>query len=260
VQSPIPVERIEMPSAHEFVTRYVRRSRPVILAGAAQDWPARTRWTPAELARRFSDRSVPVVRAGRRGSFFDQRDGVTYDSLPVPTYVEAIAARRSDLYMIFRVHEHLPELLDDVRLPEVCARAAWFRARFWFAAEDTAGPLHADLPHNLYAQVIGRKQFLMAHHRQTARLYPFPPWSGIPNYSRVDAEQPDLARFPRFARVKLQLATLEPGDILYIPSLHWHQARALSDSASINLWWADGALREVVRLAEWFMKARGLNL
>jgi hypothetical protein len=29
---------------------------------------------------------------------------------------------------------------------------------------------------------------------------------------------------------------------------------------SINLWWADGALREVVRVAEWFMKVRGLSL
>jgi len=260
VQAPTLVERVEMPPAREFVARYVRRAQPVILAGAARHWPARTRWEPQELARRFSDRAVPVVRSGQGGSLFDPWNGVNYAPMTVRAYVEAVAEQRSDLYMIFRVQDHLSELLDDIEVPDVCARAAWFRARFWFAIDGTAGPLHADLPHNLYAQVVGRKQFLLAHYRHTARVYPFPPWSGVPNYCRVDPERPDLTRFPRFAGVKLELATLEPGDMLYIPSLYWHQARALSDSASINLWWADGVLRRVVSVAEWFMKARGLNL
>jgi hypothetical protein len=260
MQSPLRVERVAMPPAREFVARYVRRSRPVILAGAAEDWPARTRWTPEELGRRFGDRAVPVLRAQPGGSFYDAQAGLSYDPMPMREYLDAVTARRRALYMVFRVQEALPELLDDVRVPEVCARAAWFRQRFWFAMEGTGGPLHADLPHNLYGQVAGRKQFLMVHYHQTARVYPFPPWSGVPNYSRVDAERPDLVRFPRFARAQLQLATLEPGDMLYIPSLYWHQARALTDSISINLWWADGMLRAVVRLAEWFMRVRQLKL
>jgi hypothetical protein len=204
---------------------------------------------------------VPVVRLQSRNSYYAPQDGLTYtySSMPMRDYVNAVAARCTDLYMVFRTRESLPELLDDVRLPEVCARAGWFGSRFWFAMAGTGGPLHADLPHNLYAQIVGRKQFLMVHYYQTARVYPFAPWSGAPNYCRVDAEHPDLTRFPRFARAKVKQATLEPGDMLYIPSLYWHQARSLTDSVSINLWWADGVLRQVVRAAEWFMRARGLK-
>jgi hypothetical protein len=262
VQSPLPIERVEVPPLDEFVARYVRRSRPVVLAGAARDWPARTRWLPEELGRRFGDRPVPVVRRQSISSVVDARGALTYSYAPMPMreYLQAVADHRTELYMVFRTQDCLPELLDDVRLPDVCARASWFGSRFWFAMEGTGGPLHTDLPHNLYAQVVGRKQFLIAHYWQTGRVYPNAPWSGAPNYARVDAEQPDLERFPRFGRVQLKLASLEPGDMLYIPSLHWHQARSLTDSVSINLWWADGVLREVVRLAEWFMKVRGLKL
>jgi len=261
VQQPTPVERIDMPPAGEFVSRYVRRSRPVILAGAAKDWPARDRWTPEGLKKRFGDRVVPVIRR-QSGPECDDSGQLTYayDAMPVGDYVDAVAARRTDLYMVFRTQQSLPEMLDDVRLPDVCTRAAWFGSRFWFTMAGTGSGLHSDLPHNLYAQVVGRKQFLMVHHYQTPRVYPFPPWSGAPNFSRVDAEKPDLARFPRFAGAKLKLAELEPGDMLYIPSLYWHQARALSDSVSINLWWANGVLRQVIRAAEWFMKVRQLKL
>jgi lysine-specific demethylase 8 len=260
VHAPTLVERIEMPPLGEFVDRYVRHSRPVILAGAARDWPARTRWTPEELGRRFADRAVPVACHRTTNGYYDTQGlSHSYDPMPMREYLDAVAARRTELYMVFRTQEYLPELLDDVRLPDVCARAKWFGSRFWFAMADVGGPLHADLPHNLYAQVVGRKNFLLAHYYQTARVYPFAPWSGAPNYSRVDAERPDIKRFPRFAGVKLKLAELEPGDMLYIPSLYWHQARALTDSVSINLWWANGVLREVIRAAEWFMRLRSLK-
>src|SRR5262249_45248163 len=193
-EGPAPpwVGRVERPRAREFAARSAGRAQPVILAGAARHWPARTRWEPQELARRFSDRAVPVVRSGQGGSLFDPWNGVNYAPMTVRAYVEAVAEQRSDLYMIFRVQDHLSELLDDSEVPDVWARAGWFGARFWFAIDGTAGPLHADLPHNLYAQVVGRKQFLLAHYRHTARVYPFPPWSGVPNYCRVDPERPDL--------------------------------------------------------------------
>ena len=260
MERPTPIERIGLPPGDEFVARYVRKSRPVILAGAARDWPALKSWMPDELARRFSDRVVPVLRTRSDGGFYNAEGGMNYDRMSMGEYVDALHARRRELYMVFHIQEALPELLEDVHVPELCRRAAWFWPRFWFGMGGTGGPLHADLPHNLYMQAVGRKQFTLVHYHQTARVYPFPPWSGIPNFSQVDAEEPDLDRFPRFARATRQVAELEPGDMLYIPSLYWHQPRALTDSVSINLWWANGALREVVRAAEWFMRKRQLKL
>ena len=88
--------------------------------------------------------------------------------------------------------------------------------------------------------------------------HPF--YSGVPNYSPVDAEQPDLSRFPRFRGAPLRRAVVEPGDLLYIPSLWWHQAHSLTTSISVNVWWLRGPMVAVARLAELYMRVRGLNL
>jgi hypothetical protein len=82
----------------------------------------------------------------------------------------------------------------------------------------------------------------------------------VPNYARADAEEPDLDRHPKVLRTDRFVADLEPGDLLYIPAMWWHQARTITTSMSINLWWANGWRFGVVRAAEMFMKLRGLKL
>lgn len=255
-----PVERIAPPSVEEFEARYRRPGRPVILRGAIDDWPAMRRWSSEYLKRRFGDREVPVIRS-RHGSMYTAQGGLFYERIRFGDYVDQLAGGRPlDLYMVFRVHEALPELFDDIVRPAYCRGAGWYRARFWFAAPDTKGPLHRDLPDNLYAQIAGRKQFVMVDRGLTRMVHRHAFYSGVPNYSPVDAEEPDLRRHPRFRDAPRQLAVLEPGDLFYIPRRWWHQARSLSTSLSVNLWWARGPLVPVVRAAEMFMRLRDLKL
>jgi lysine-specific demethylase 8 len=255
-----PVERIDPPSPEDFQTRYVARSRPVILRGAIDDWPAMKLWSFDYFRRRFGDRLVPAVR-NKGGSMYDARDGLHYERVRVRDYLDLLAdAKPIDLYMLFRVHEAMPELSDDVVRPAYCRDAGWFRSRFWFAAPDTKGPLHRDIPQNLYAQIVGHKDFVLLDRRLTRMVHRHPFYSGVPNYSPVDAEAPDLSRYPRFAGAPLMVASLEPGDLFYIPSMWWHQAHSLDVSISVNLWWVTGPLVAVARAAELFMKARNLQL
>lgn len=255
-----PIERIAPPTPAEFEARYVRRSRPVILRGAIDHWPAMRAWSRDALKRRFGDRRVPVIRR-KRGALYDERAGLFYERIRFADYVDLLdAARPLDLYMVLRVHEELPELFDDIVRPVYCQGARWFRARFWFAAPDTKGPLHRDLPDNLYAQVSGRKQFVLLDRQLTRMVHRHPFHSGVPNYSPVDAEEPDLDRHPRFRDAPRLLASLEPGDLFYIPSLWWHQARSLDTSLSVNLWWARGPFAPLLRAAELFLRLRDLKL
>lgn len=256
-----PIERISPPSPKEFEARYVKASRPVILAGAIDHWPAMKKWSLDYFKCRFGDRMVPAGRA-RDKSLYDSANGVRYETIRVADYVDLLTeARPIDLYMAFRVHEALPELLDDLVRPDYCREAPWFRSRFWFAAPDTGGPLHRDLPENLYAQISGRKQFILLDKKHTRMVHQHPFYSGTPNYSPVNAEAPDLNRYPRFRDAPLMIATLEPGDLFFIPSLWWHQAHSLSTSISVNLWWVNwGPMLAVVKAAEAFMRIRDLKL
>ena len=257
----VPIERVEAPTREAFLQRWVRPSRPVVIRGALDGWRATRAWSIAHLRERFGDRVVPAARRKGAYGFFDPERGVHYEEVRLAEYLDAIeGGGTSDLYVAFPVREHLPELLDDIERPPYCKDARWFRARFWCAGEGTRSVLHRDLPENLYAQIVGRKRFVLVNRREHARVYPFSIFTKVPNYARVDAEEPDLAAFPRFTGVERLVCDLEPGDLFYIPSLWWHQARSLTPSAAINLWWADGALHAVIKAAETFMRVRELRL
>ena len=63
-----------------------------------------------------------------------------------------------------------------------------------------------------------------------------------PTQSQVDLELEDPAlaiKFPRFSVVRGWETTLEPGDMLYIPALWWHQVLSTKQSISINCFWGD---------------------
>ncbi len=259
-ESAAEVPRISPPSPESFQAEFVEPSRPVILRGAITDWPAMQSWSLEYLKERFGERELPVVRE-KGGLHYDARGGLHYERILFGDYCDLIAdGRPHDLYVTVRVDEQLPELFDDIRPLAYTADPPWARSRFWLGAADTKLPLHRDLPENLYAQIRGRKQFLLLDKRLTRMVYRHAFYSGVPNYSPVDAEQPDLSRHPRFRGAPLLRAVVEPGDLLYIPSMWWHQARSLTMSMSINLWWLHGPRVAIARLAELYMRLRKLNL
>jgi hypothetical protein len=92
--------------------------------------------------------------------------------------------------------------------------------------------------------VAGRRRFTLFPPEQLANLYvgplDFAPAGQA--ISLVDLENPDLDRFPRFAEalVHAQSAELQPGDIIYIPSMWWHHVQGLESlNVLINHWWRD---------------------
>ena len=205
-------------------------------------------------------RQVTAVRT-QNGRLYDQRGGLNYEPIRLADYVDLLAAGGPvDLHVVFRVHEVLPELFEDVVRPRYCGDARWFRSKFFLDGPGTKGLLHRDLPENLYAQIFGRKRFILLDRRRTRMVHRHSFLSGVPNFSPVDAGEPDLARYPRFRDAPLMVAEIEAGDLLYIPSLWWHQAEAVETCVAVNQWWARGAMLGVVKAAELFMRARELRL
>lgn len=48
---------------------------------------------------------------------------------------------------------------------------------------------------------------------------------------------PDLRRFPGFARAEGTLITLEPGDVFYLPNGYWHGGLHDGLTVGVNFWW-----------------------
>lgn len=97
---------------------------------------------------------------------------------------------------------------------------------------------HYDEQHNLYAQLYGRKRAMLISPAHWNKLYPFPVGHAADRQSQVDAYEPNLARYPRFAEVEGVDCVLEPGDILYMPEMWFHmfENKYEPHSMSVTFW------------------------
>ena len=94
-------------SAVEFVDRYERRNRPVLLKGACAHWPALNRWTQEGLLRACAAAGEPKFRCG--GFLFTLQGYLAYAT-----------ALRDDqpLYLFDRdFFDKVPEMLQDFEVP-----------------------------------------------------------------------------------------------------------------------------------------------
>jgi hypothetical protein len=103
---------------------------------------------------------------------------------------------------------------------------------------------HNDFPHNLACCAVGRRRFTLFPPDQFANLYVGPldhTPAGRP-VSMVDLKQPGFDQYPRFreALASAEVAELEPGDAIFIPSMWWHHVEALDPfNVLVNYWWRD---------------------
>ncbi|RYG49769.1 cupin-like domain-containing protein [archaeon] len=105
----------------------------------------------------------------------------------------------------------------------------------WLGPGGTVSCLHWDAPHNLLAQVFGRKRIRLYAPLATRDMYAAD--APMQNTSRVDVECVDAAQFPHFPATPDYDFILEAGDMVYIPPGWWHHVRSLDAACSLSFWW-----------------------
>lgn len=103
---------------------------------------------------------------------------------------------------------------------------------------------HNDFPYNLACVAVGRRRFTLFPPDQFRNLY-LGPVDNTPAgraVSMVDFHRPDFKAHPQFreALAHAQVAELEPGDAIFIPSMWWHHVEALDAfNVLVNYWWRE---------------------
>lgn len=227
--------------------------RPVVMRGMVSDWPIVRSGPrlPAYLQRFETARPVNAIQgdAAMKGRFFysDDLKGFNFRriQLPLSALLDRLAKGGDDyLYAgAIPAPSHLPGLAEDNPMPLLDPSVE--RLTSLWLGNRTRTAAHWDLAQNLAAVVAGRRRFTLFPPEQIGNLSIGPlehTLAGQP-VSLVDFSDPDLERFPRFAEaLKYALvAELEPGDVLYVPSLWFHHVESLDDfGALLNFWWRDG--------------------
>lgn len=114
-------------------------------------------------------------------------------------------------------------------------------SRIWIGTESRASA-HYDMSANLACCAVGRRRFTLFPPDQVHNLYPgpFAPTPGGQVITMVDLKAPDFDAYPRFRKALEQsvVIDMEPGDVLYYPSMWWHEVEAKDRfNVMINYWW-----------------------
>ncbi len=257
------VRRVEGLLPRDFVETYEPVDEPIVIAGAVLDWPAVALWSPDYLKKRLGSISLPSkLSSTHQHPNFHARtlaEAFARDTTTLSELVDAVTtgpreerARRlftGDERFVLRQRDgtvtldpELSVLYRNVELPSFIARERLYTVWAWLSGPGVRTWLHYDNNgcHNLNAQITGRKQCLLFSPEQIECLYPFAPGGPNPatNCSAIDVEAPDFDRFPLFRDARALVATLEPGDLLFIPAWWSHSFVHLGEfNTNMNFWW-----------------------
>ena len=228
---------------------------PVLLRQLVGAWPAVEGCRPSatEAARylsRFWTEAPVTAYAGHEsigGRFFYNEDctGFNFErgraTLADILRTLADPRREARLATVYVGATPVDQWLPGFRAENDAPAPADALASLWLGNE-TRISAHYDFPSNLACVVAGRRRVTLFPPDQVGNLY-VGPLDRTPSgqaISLVDFAAPDLARHPRFAAAMevAQVAVLEPGDAIFIPSMWWHHVESLAPfNLLINYWW-----------------------
>ncbi len=251
------IARINTKAAGFDFDALIAQGQPAVLTGWVEHWPAlqASRQGPAALTQYLhpldnnNEMDTLLLAADTQGKVgyagadlqqfnFERRRYPVWAVLqqllrqmqqPDAVRIALQSARLDSCLPDFSRHNPMPGLS-----PEVVGRV-------WIGNQ-TVVPAHFDHSNNLACVLSGRRTFTLFPPEQAVNLYIGPLQSaptGAP-VSLVDILSPDFQRFPRYAKAleAAQQATLEPGDVLFLPALWWHQVQATTAfNLLVNYWW-----------------------
>ncbi len=254
---PRPIEEVPLADPAALPAALRRWTTPKVVRGLAGAWPLvqagqRSDTAAADYLKRFDHGGMPVTATtaapSAKGRVFYNEDlsGFNFrrEQVPLRVVLDTLLKYRSDpdaptIYVASTTLDtYLPGLREEnpLALGQADALASiWIGNRSRIAA-------HYDAPDNLACVAAGRRRVTLFPPEQVGNLYvgPLDFTPAGQAISLVDFAAPDLQRFPRFAEAMAhaQVAELEPGDAVFIPSLWWHHMEGLAPfNVLVNYWW-----------------------
>lgn len=106
----------------------------------------------------------------------------------------------------------------------------------WLGPSGVTTQAHYDVHDNFYAQLYGRKRFILFPPEQYRSMYLNAFLHSGAQQSQVDLDSPDYDKYPLFKNAAALDVVLEPGDVLYLPALWFHHVIAIDLSFSVSIW------------------------
>jgi ribosomal protein L16 Arg81 hydroxylase len=249
------VEKIDATDKIDYQEFVKQQKTPVILKKTIVDtWGARKKWSVSYLNKNLPGLKKVHISDSYRIDFFNGAKEYPMSALPtVPkewnTTVREMMSTRAffgkiqdpaeDKYIYYTgsLYTLYKKIWPDVKpVDQFWIRKEGKQVNVWMGEAGVTSQAHYDASYNFFAQLVGRKRFLLFDPKEYKNLYMYPMLHPYARQSQVNLETPDLVTFPNVPKARAIEAILEPGDVLYLPPYWLHHVTALDLSISVNVW------------------------
>jgi hypothetical protein len=206
-------------SRKEFRENYLATSKPVIIKGFADLFPAGKLWTFDYLNKIMGDHRI--------GIFDNSKPKSTAYTTPdlymtFSEFSEIIQRDEDTPYRIFlfNMFKDFPELRKEFPTPDIVKGPLGNLGLVFFGGKNTKVRFHFDIDCSsvLMTQLIGRKRVILIPPFYEQMIYKVP----LGSFSLIEPDKPDFNKFAALRYVEGYDFTMQPGDALFMPSRYWH--------------------------------------
>lgn len=236
-------------SAELFRENIYLKRKPVVLRGF-DIGECVGKWTPEYLTANAEDKPVNVhVSSTPQMDFINKN--FLYRTLPFSELVKRASKEINEDFFISPqekyylrslgddprksvadVHKQFPLLMKDLDIPPLFPAENFFSSVFRIASKACQLWTHYDVMDNILMQIHGRKRVVLFNPQDAHYLYLKGDKSSV-----LDIDNVDIEKFPLFVKATRYECYLEPGDIIFIPALWFHNVISEEFGVAVNVFW-----------------------
>jgi len=234
VQNAASVKEISTIDSNTFKTDYFATKSPVLIKGQANNWGAKQKWDLDFFMNLEDDKDIYLLSEN-----FIQDDN-RYKQSSFKEYIETLKKAEStneqikDYLTTLDIFNYYPQLKGDIDFSFFEEHTKVNDISAWIGPKGTISGFHADTANNVYAQIKGKKMFIICSTEFNKTMYPSQKHIYGAVASEVDINNFDETIYPSFKKNDFKVAILEPGDVLFVPQNWWHYVESLDTSISIS--------------------------
>lgn len=228
------IPRVKTITKEDFIERYFKPQKPVVIEEFVNDWPAYTKWSLDYMRDVAGDKIVPLYD----NRPVDYNDGFNepHAKMRMSEYVDLLK-REPTKFRIFlwNILKEVPQLQKDFTYPDFGLRLMKGLPMLFFGGKDSYTFMHydIDLANIFHFHFEGKKQCILFDQKQNKHLYKIP--HSLIVREDIDFTDPDFNKWPALKNAKGYITNLEHGNVLYMPEGYWHYMRYVTPGFSMSL-------------------------
>ena len=229
---------------------YVKENRfPAVFKGL-DIGNATSLWTADYLCEKLGNTPV-TIHVAKDDKMNFMKKNFLYKTLPFDEFVRRASRVEQDDYFVHNkekyylrsqgnnvrkdpsdVRVQFPFIAGDIKFPQFFDESDYFSSVFRISSYSLQIWTHYDIMDNILMHLVGRKRVVLYPPSDALNLYLIGDKSEV-----VDMDNPDYEKYPKFRNATKYECILEPGDVLFIPAMWFHNITTLDFSISVNVFW-----------------------